>query len=228
VRNWAPSFPTSRSPSPFLPCLTPLLRYVYSSHALCYASHLRLPAPSPCTGSHLPPWSKAALAPSPGPELPPGQCQGSGHFLRGQPGPAVPWGGLRGDRRRGHEGCHAPGGKLLSWQQPLRVTVTPHRTVVRPSVCPSIHLSLSPITCFRCPSLRPKSITSVPLPRVLPPAPAAARHHPALRGVTAPHQHLPVPSLSDRLLEVSGVSPGAAAPQQLPLPQQVPGAGSSP
>lgn len=133
------------------------------------------------------------------------------------------------------QGTWAPGmphtrGKLLSCQQPLWVTVTPHRTVVHPSIHPSVPMLLSPIICFPCPSPCPKSITSVPLPRVLPPgptaAPAAARCYPALQGVTALHQCLPLPTLADRLLEVTRGSAGAAAPWQLPLPQQVLGAGS--
>lgn len=54
-------------------------------------------------------------------------------------------------------------------------------------------------------------------------APAAARRYPALRGVTAPQQRLPVPSLADRLPEETQGSLGAAAPRQLPPPQAGPG-----
>lgn len=46
--------------------------------------------------------------------------------------------------------------------------------------------------------------------------------------MTTPHRCLPVPSLADWLPEVIRGSPGATAPQQLPPPQQVPGAGSPP
>lgn len=96
------SFPSLSFPPPLL--------HIYSSPAPCYASRRRLMAPSPCPDSHLPHLSKGCLCTIPRTTASPGQCQGSGHLLRGQQGTAVPWAGLPGDRGPDHQGCHTPRG----------------------------------------------------------------------------------------------------------------------
>lgn len=191
----------------YFPLLFPFffnpLPHIYSSLSLHYTSQCRLLAPGPCPGSHLPPWSKGC---PPGSDRDPDTSCVAIWALR-YPGTLqwVAWApGM----------THAQGEAA---ELPAATEDHGHPAQdCRSSIPPSLSMLLSPIICFPCPSLSQKHHIC-PLTRVLLPsstaAPATARRYSAPRGVTAPHQCLPVPSLAARLPEATGGSRG-----QAPLP----------